>query len=54
MIAFSIGASLMILAGITEIIFGVKAERQSLEDIARPLTAQDSDSVRGGAAPAAT
>jgi hypothetical protein len=40
-----------ILDGLTEIIFGVKAERQSLEDIARPLTAQDTDSARGGAAP---
>jgi MFS family permease len=46
-IAFCIGASLMILAGIVEIIFGVRAERQSLESIARPLTAHD------GPAPAA-
>jgi MFS family permease len=59
-IAFSVGAGLMILAGVAEIIFGVKAERQSLESIAAPLTAQDagsthdSGSVRGGAAPAAT
>jgi MFS family permease len=40
-LAFSIGASLMILAGIAEIILGVKAERRSLEDIAQPLTAAD-------------
>jgi MFS family permease len=40
-IAFSIGAALMIIAGLTEIIFGVRAERQSLEDIARPLTAEE-------------
>jgi MFS family permease len=59
-IAFSIGAGLMILGGLSEIIFGVKAERQSLESIAAPLTAQDagstqdSGSARGGAAPAAT
>jgi MFS family permease len=59
-IAFSIGAGLMILGGLTEIVFGVKAERQSLESIAAPLTAQDagssqdSGSFRGGAAPAAT
>ena len=51
-IAFSIGAALMILAGVTAIFFGVKAERQSLENIAQPLTADDS--ARGTAAPAAT
>jgi MFS family permease len=40
-LAFSIGASLMILAGLVEIFLGVKAERRSLEDIAQPLTASD-------------
>ena len=40
-LAFSIGASLMILAGLVEIVLGVRAERQSLEDIARPLTAEE-------------
>jgi MFS family permease len=40
-LAFSIGASLMILAGLVEVFLGVKAERQSLEDIAQPLTASD-------------
>jgi MFS family permease len=56
-IAFVIGAGLMIAAGVVEVIFGVKAERQSLESIARPLTAQDADTGSGaarGAAPAAT
>ena len=38
-LAFSIGATLMILGGIAEIFLGVKAERKGLEDIARPLTA---------------
>lgn len=38
-VAFAIGAVLMILAGIVELIFGVKAERRSLEDIATPLSA---------------
>jgi hypothetical protein len=54
-IAFSIGAALMILAGIAELLLGVKAERQSLENIARPLTAQDADGpgARGGAPQAA-
>jgi MFS family permease len=40
-IAFSIGAVLMILAGLVEIVLGVKAERRGLEDIATPLTAQE-------------
>jgi MFS family permease len=40
-LAFSIGATLMILAGIVEIFLGVKAERQSLEEIAQPLTTAD-------------
>jgi hypothetical protein len=31
----------MVLAGLVELFLGVKAERQSLEDIARPLTAED-------------
>jgi MFS family permease len=61
-IAFVIGASLMILAGLVEVFFGVKAEQQSLENIARPLTAQEADegpeagspAARGGPAPAAT
>jgi len=38
-LAFCIGAVLMIAGGITELILGVKAERRSLEDIARPITA---------------
>jgi MFS family permease len=40
-VAFSIGAALMIAAGLVEIFLGVKAERQSLEDIAQPLTASE-------------
>ncbi len=39
-LAFSVGAVLMILAGVVEIFLGVKAEQKSLEDIASPLTAQ--------------
>jgi hypothetical protein len=31
----------MILAGLVEIVLGVKAERRGLEDIATPLTAQE-------------
>lgn len=40
-LAFSIGAILMIIAGLVELVLGVKAERQSLENIAKPLTAED-------------
>ena len=47
-LAFSIGAGLMILAGLVEIVLGVKAERRSLEDIALPLTAEDTSEVQPG------
>jgi hypothetical protein len=42
-IAFYIGAAVMALGGVAEIAFGVKAEGEQLEDIARPLTADDAD-----------
>jgi len=45
-LAFSIGATLMILGGLAEIFLGVKAERQSLEDIAQPLTAEEGGAPR--------
>jgi MFS family permease len=48
-IALAIGAVLMIVGGLIEIVFGVKAERMRLEGIARPLTAVGG-AVRGGAA----
>ena len=32
---------MMLIGGVIEIIFGVKAEGQSLENIAKPLTAED-------------
>jgi hypothetical protein len=43
------GAAVYIAGGITELILGVKAERRSLEDIARPLTAagRSSDQPQG-------
>jgi MFS family permease len=50
-IAMAIGAVLMILGGIAEILFGVHAERQRLEGIAKPLTAV-SNSVRSTASKA--
>lgn len=40
-IAFTVGACLMIVAGLVELLLGVRAERRSLEDIALPLTAKD-------------
>jgi MFS family permease len=41
-LAFAIGAVMMIIGGLAEIAFGVKAEGESLEAIAKPLTAEDS------------
>ena len=38
-IGYLIGGGIMILDGLIELIFGINAERQSLESIARPLTA---------------
>ena len=42
-IAFFLGAAVMAVGGIVELLFGVKAAQQSLEDIAEPLTAQDAE-----------
>jgi MFS family permease len=46
-VALAVGSGLMILGGLAEILFGVKAERQQLEGIAKPLTAIES-AVRTG------
>ena len=40
-LGYFIGAALMIAGGLVEAIFGVKAERQSLEHLATPLTVED-------------
>ena len=40
-LGYFIGAALMIIGGVVEVIFGVKAEGQPLEDLAKPLTAED-------------
>jgi MFS family permease len=50
---YFLGAALMIGAGIVEAFLGVKAEGQSLEDIATPLTAEDADDDPGDRTPAA-
>ncbi len=49
-IAFFIGAAVMAIGGIFELIFGVKAEQASLESIARPLTAADAEEGGDGQA----
>jgi MFS family permease len=50
-LGFALGAVLMIAAGVVEAFLGVKAEGQSLEDIATPLTAEDSGSDSSGKGP---
>jgi MFS family permease len=47
-LGYYIGAALMIAGGIVAAFLGVKAEGQSLENIAKPLTAEDADSTGGG------
>jgi MFS family permease len=49
-IGYFIGAVLMIGGGVVEAFLGVRAEGQSLENIAKPLTAEDADT--GGQEPA--
>jgi MFS family permease len=44
MVAFLIGAGVMAIGGIAEIFLGVKAEQTPLEDIAKPLTAEEAES----------
>jgi MFS family permease len=41
--AFLIGAGVMALGGVAELFFGVKAEQVPLEDIAKPLTAEEAE-----------
>ena len=41
-LALSLGAVMMILGGLAELAFGVKAERAGLENVAKPLTVEDS------------
>jgi MFS family permease len=46
-LALGLGAVMMIAGGVAELVFGVKAERRSLESIARPLTAAGPLSTSG-------
>ena len=52
-LAFIIGAVMMVIGGLVELVYGIKAEGRGLEDIATPLTVQDSPSgLPPSAAPA--
>jgi MFS family permease len=51
--AFTVGAVLMLAAGLVAAGLAVNAERQSLEDIAPPLTAEDADDSGAPPRPAA-
>jgi MFS family permease len=44
-VGFLIGSAVMAVGGIAELLLGVSAEGESLEDIAKPLTAQDADTA---------
>jgi MFS family permease len=44
---FFIGAAAMALGGVAELLFGVRAEQRSLEDIAKPLTAEEAEAEPG-------
>jgi MFS family permease len=44
-LGFFIGAGAMALGGIAELFLGVRAEQQSLENIATPLTAEEADAL---------
>ena len=45
--AFFIGLVLMAVGGVAELFLGVNAEQQSLEDVAQPLTADETGGQRG-------
>jgi MFS family permease len=49
---FGIGAALMIGAAIVTVFLGVDAERRSLEDVAKPITARQRPRTKPSAAPA--
>jgi MFS family permease len=47
MYGYLLGAALMIAAGVVEIVLGVEAAQKQLEDIAKPLTAEDAEVGEG-------
>jgi MFS family permease len=52
-LAFMIGAAVMAIGGVLEFVLGVDAERQTLENIAKPLTAEDTPAGSSGGTPLA-
>ncbi|MGZ4294343.1 MAG: MFS transporter [Solirubrobacteraceae bacterium] len=44
-IGFFVGAGAMAVGGLTELLFGVRAEGQSLENIAKPLTVEEAEEL---------
>src|SRR5689334_3621656 len=42
-VGYLVGAGIMVVGGIVEIVFGIDAEGKSLEDITQPLTATDDE-----------
>jgi MFS family permease len=44
-IGFFVGAGAMALGGVAELLFGVRAEGQSLEHVAKPLTEEDAEGM---------
>jgi hypothetical protein len=50
MYGYLLGAALMVVAGVVEIFLGVEAAQKQLEDIAKPLTAEDAEAHEDGAA----
>jgi MFS family permease len=44
-LGYFIGAALMVIGGVVEIVLGVRAEGRSLESIAQPLTADDAETA---------
>jgi MFS family permease len=47
MIAYLIGAAVMAVGGIAELILGLRAEQQPLENIAKPITAREAEEGAG-------
>jgi hypothetical protein len=50
-VSFLIGAAVMAVGGVVELIFGIQAEGKKLEDLALPLTADDAAGEAPGEAP---
>jgi len=51
-LALGLGAVMMIMGGLAELVFGVRAECETLEDVAKPLTVEEGPGAGAVAAPA--